>query len=144
MSIVRSTLVIALLVSIPALGLAQEFPKAPPKLKEAEAQGLPRVSTDELKQFMPGKVDCRGAIGRRIKTFKSDGTVDTVGFKGGNPESGTWRFDEANNTCCHTFQGKKGLVDDCFVVFRAPDGTHFFDYNVKTGLFEHTWRRVTE
>jgi hypothetical protein len=144
MSIIRSTLAVALLVSIPALGLAQEFPNAPPKLKEAEAGGLVRVSTEELKQFMPGKVDAKGPVARRIKTFKSDGTVDTVGYKGGNPESGTWRFDEANNTYCHRFQGKKGPVDDCFAVFRAPDGTHFFDYNVKTGFFENSWRRVTE
>jgi hypothetical protein len=144
MSIIRSTLAGALLVSIPALGLAQEFPQAPPKLKEAEAQGLPRVGTEELKQFMPGKVDSKGAIGRRIKTFKSDGTVDTVGYKGGNPESGTWRFDEANNTYCHTFQGKRNSAEDCFAVFRAADGAHFFDYNVKTGFFEHTWRHIAE
>ena len=144
MSMIRSSLAVALLVSIPALGLAQEFPKAPPKLKEAEAQGLPRVSTAELKQFMPGKVDAKSPTARRIKTFKSDGTVDTIGYKGGNPESGTWRFDEANNTYCHMFQGKKGPVDDCFAVFRAADGTYFFDYNVKTGFFEHTWQRVAE
>lgn len=144
MSIIRSSLVVVLLASIPVFGLAQEFPKAPPKQKEAEAQGLPRVSTDELKQFMPGKVDTKGVTGRRIRTFKSDGTVDAIGYKGGNPASGTWRFDEANNTYCHTFQSKKGLVDDCFAVFQSPDGAHFFDYNVKTGFFEHTWRRVTE
>jgi hypothetical protein len=140
----RSVVILSLFVASTAISHATEFPTEPPKLKDAEAQGLSRVSTDELKQFMPGKVDAKGPIGRRIKTFKSDGTVDTVGYKGGNAESGTWRFDEANNTYCHKFQGKKGPVDDCFAVFRAPDDVHFFDYNVKTGFFEHTWRRVTE
>ncbi len=140
----RSTLAVTLLVFIPALGLAQDFPKAPPKLKEAEAQGLTRVNTEALGQIIVGKIDSKGVKGRRIKTFKSDGTVDTVGYKSGDPESGTWRFDEANNAYCHSFQSKKGPVDDCFAVFQAPDGTHFFDYNIKTGFFEHIWRRVTE
>jgi len=140
----RSAVIFSMFVASTAIAYAQEFPTAPPKLKDAEAQGLVRVSTEGLKQFMPGKVDSKGTIGRRIKTFKSDGTVDTVGYKGGNPESGTWRFDEANNIYCHTFHGKKFSGEDCFAVFRAADGAHFFDYNVKTGFFEHTWLRVTE
>ena len=145
MSILRSTLAVALLVSIPAIGLAQEFPQAPPKLKEAETQGLPRVSTEELKEFLPGKLDGLGPLGHRIKTFKSDGSVDRTSYSGKKaPDSGTWRFDEANNTYCQTFRGKMGSQEDCFAVFRAPDGTHFFDYDVKTGFFERTWRRVTE
>lgn len=140
----RSTIVLAMFMASAMTAYAEDFPKAPPRLKDAEAGSLARVSTDELKQFMPGKVDSKGPIGRRIKMFKSDGTVDTVGYKSGNAESGTWRFDEANNTYCHRFQGKKGVVDDCFAVFRAPDGPHFFEYNVKTGFLERTWRRVTE
>lgn len=141
---IRSGLLIVVLASMPVLGLAQEFPKAPPKLKEAEAAGLPRVSTEELKQFLPGKMDAKGPLGRHIKTFKPDGTVDRVGHRSGETESGTWRFDEAGNVYCNTIRGKKSFEENCFAVFRAPDGTHFFDYEVETGFFLRTWRRVPE
>ena len=144
MSMIRSSLAVALLVSIPALGLAQAFPTAPPKLKEAEAQGLPRVSTEELKQLLLGKVDSKGVKNRHIVTFKADWAVDIVSNRGVNPRSGTWRLDDASNSYCHKFQDGTSSDEDCFAVFRAPDGTHFFDYNIKTGFFEHTWRHVTE
>ncbi len=147
MSAVRSALLIVVLASVSVPGLAQEFPRAPPKLKEAEAQGLPRVSTAELKQLMPGKVDSKSPLLRRIKTFKADGTVDTNAYWGGDPVSGTWRFDETNNAYCQQFPSAKNVADrreNCFAVFRAPDGTHFFDYDAKTGFFEHTWRRISE
>lgn len=80
-------------------------------MKEAEAQGLSRVGTEELKQYILCKVDAKGVKARRIKTFKADGTVDTVGYKHGNPESGTWRFDETSNAYCHQFPGAKNSAE---------------------------------
>ena len=47
---------------------------------------------------------------------------------------GTWRIDEKSNAYCNTFTGKKGTEEGCFAVFRAPDGTHYFDYEVDTGF----------
>lgn len=144
MSVIRSALFIAALACMPLPGLSQEFLKAPPKLKEVEAAGLPRVSIEELKQFIPGKMDTKGPLGRHIKTFRPDGTADRVGHGSGHLETCTWRFDEANNTYCNTFRGKKSIAENCFAIFRAPDGTHSFDYDVDTGFFQRTWRRISE
>ena len=139
----RSTVLVSMFVASTAISHAEEFPTEPPKLKDAESQGLVRVSTEELKQFMPGKVDSKGPTGRRIKTFKADGSVDTTGF-GSRDSTGTWRLDEKKNTYCQSFQERRSYMVRCFAVFRAPDGIHYFDYNIDTGFFEHTWRRATE
>lgn len=61
----RSAMVLSMLMASSAMSHAQEFPAAPPKLKDAEAQGLVRASIEELKQFMPGKVESRGPLGGR-------------------------------------------------------------------------------
>jgi hypothetical protein len=126
-----------------SLGHAAEFPTAPPKLKDAEAQGLYRMSTAELKEFLPGITESRGVKGKHKKTFKPDGSVDRTGF-GSKEATGTWRFDEKNNAYCNAFTEKKGYQENCFAVFRAPDGTHYFDYEIDTGSYSHVWRRATE
>ena len=142
MSTIRSAVLATLLVSMPALGLAQDFPKAPPRLKDAEAQGLVRVSAAELKESLPGTWVQKGTRGKRNKTFNPDGTAYRTGFiemEG----SGTWHIDEKNNGYCNTFRGKALADDGCFAVFRAPDGTHYFDYEVDTGFYHAVRRRTT-
>lgn len=143
---IRSAMLLSIFVASTAISLAAEFPTAPPRLKDAEAQGLVRMSTTELKEFLPGKVESQGPLGGRVKTFKADGSVDrtAVGQKEGTEGSGTWRFDEQNNVYCEAFQEKRRYRDECFAVIRAPDSTHYFDYEVKTGFFTHAWRRATE
>lgn len=120
---------------------AEEFPSAPPRLKDAEVQGLQRVSVEELKQFIPGKVISKGPTGKHKKDFKPDGSVWRSGFRE-KEGAGKWRFDEKNNAYCNAFQEKKGYQENCFAVFRAPDGTHFIDYETDTGFFAHVWRRA--
>lgn len=123
--------------------MQQIFRQRPPKLKDAEAQGLYRMNTTELKAFMPGKVETKGTRGGYVKTFKADGSVDRADLVLGEG-TGTWRFDEKNNACCNAFKEKKGYQENCFAVFRAPDGAHYFSYEVDTGFYAHTWRRVIE
>ncbi|GEM_PF-1438683 len=132
--------------------LAQEFPGAPPNLKEMEAKGLPRVSAEELKGFFPGVVDSKGTKGRHIITHNPDGSFLRKGFKHGLADvKGTWRIDEKNNTYCRGVpkQGrglvaKGGYEENCFAVFRDPDGIHHFDYDVQDGFFAHVWRKATD
>lgn len=134
----------------PLSGLADEFPTAPPKLKEMEAKGLPRLTADELKAFFPGVVDSKGTKGRHIITHNPDGTCLRKAFKHGlSDDSGTWRIDDKDNTYCRAMPKgkgvvKKGVEENCFAVFRAPDGIHFFDYDVQDGFYAHTWRKASE
>ena len=130
-------------VASTAITYAEEFPTAPPKLKDAEAQGLVRMSTAELKESLPGKWEEKGTKGKRLKTLNPDGSAYRTGF-GQMEGSGTWRIDEKNNAFCNTFTGKKGAEEGCFAVFRAPDGTHYFDYEVGSGFFQRVRRRATE
>jgi hypothetical protein len=142
MPVSRFLLAATFALSAASCALAAEFPSAPPKLKDAEAQGLQRVNVEELKQFLPGKVLSKGVKGKHKKDFKADGSVWRSGF-GAKETTGTWRFDEKNNAYCNAFQEKKGYQENCFAVFRAPDGTHFFDYENDTGFYTHTWRQDT-
>ena len=139
-----------LLMSFNAAGYAQEFPTAPPNLKEMEAKGLPRLSAEELKAFFPGVIDSKGTKGRHILTFNADGTLLRKPFKHGlSEDTGTWKIDEKNNTHCVSLPKGKGVVkkgydENCFATFRAPDGVHFFDYDVSDGFYAHVWRKAAE
>lgn len=145
-----AVLAAALSMSVGAPSFAQEFPTAPPKLKEMEEKGLPRLSAEELRTFFPGVIDSRGTKGRHLITSKPDGTLLRKGFKQGLPDHpGTWRIDDKSNTHCRSMQrgtgmAKKGLEETCFATFRAPDGVHFFDYDVADGFYAHTWRKAPE
>lgn len=136
-------MVLSMLAASTAQTFGAEFPTAPPKLKDAEAQGLVRMSTEELKEFLPGKMVSVGVTGKHKRIFNPDGTADRTGF-GEKESTGTWRFDEKNNAYCNAFKEKKGIHETCFAVFRAPDGTHYFDYEVDTGFYSHVWRRATK
>jgi hypothetical protein len=137
LSVIFSTLALVLSAS---LAHSEEFPSAPSKLKEAEAQGLKRATLEELKAFIPGTIISKGVAGKHTKTFNPDGTVHRTGF-GDKEDTGKWRFDEKNNTYCNGFIEKKGYEETCFVVLRATDGKHFFDYDIDTGFYSHVWRR---
>lgn len=100
------------------------MPKAPVNLKDAETQGLQRLSVEELKAFIPGVHEVRGTTGKSAKYFKPDGGFERKGFK---EFSGTWRFDPGKNAYCLDVQKKKGFDESCFAVFRAPAGGFYFD-----------------
>ena len=137
----RSAILISLFVAATGHAFAENFPTAPPKLKEAEAQGLQRVSMDELKQLIPGTLITKGTTGKHKRTFKPDGSIDRTGY-GVMESTGTWRFDEKHTAYCNAFKGKKAFRENCFAVFRAPDGIHYFDYEINTGHYSHVWRRA--
>ncbi|MDP1644828.1 MAG: hypothetical protein Q8L71_04920 [Thiobacillus sp.] len=139
----RFDLLFSMFVASATIAYAAEFPTAPPKQKDAETQGLYRMSTAELKEFLPGKIDSKGVTGKHMKIFKPDGSVYRTGFRA-KEGTGTWRFDEKNNAYCNAFIEKKGYQEGCFAVFRAPDGAHYFDYEIDTGFYAHAWRRATE
>lgn len=140
---IRSALLLSVFLASTAISHAAEFPTAPPRLKDAEAIGLHRMNATELKAFMPGKLESKGVRGGYVKTFKADGSVDRTDLALGEG-TGTWRFDEKNNAFCNAFKEKKGYQENCFAVFRAPDEVHYFSYEIDTGFYAHTWRRVTE
>ena len=129
--------------------LAEEFPSAPPNLKEVESKGMPRLSAEELKAFFPGVIVSRssisGQIGTHVITHNSDGTYERKGLKKSVVViRGKWRIDEKNNTYCRDFTGKKGYENNCFAVFKAPDGIHYFDYDVQDGLYAYVWRKSSD
>ncbi|MBZ0068971.1 MAG: hypothetical protein K8F26_09160 [Thiobacillus sp.] len=139
----RSAALLAMFLASTAIAQAEAFPKAPPRLKDAEAQGLVRMNAAELKESLPGKWKLKGTRGKREKTFNPDGSADRSGF-GEMEGAGTWRIDEQNNAYCNTFSGKKGIEEGCFAVFRVPDGTHYFDYEIDTGFYHGVRRREGE
>lgn len=116
------------------------FPRAHPRnLHEAQAQGLHRLSADELKAFIPGTME---AVGIRhgkgkIRIYHPDGSFEAQGFQ---MRKGTWRIDSKDSTWCRTVEKKMRDQENCFAVFRAPDGIHFFDYDVADSFYAGTWR----
>ena len=139
MSYARHAIFVALFTATSVL--AQGGSQAPVNLKEAEAQGLQRLSVEDLKAFMPGIHEEQGTTGKSTKYFKPDGGFEPRGIK---DFTGSWRFDEGRNGYCLDVYKKKGMEKTCFAVFRAPDGTHYFDYEVDTGFYSHVWRRATK
>jgi hypothetical protein len=143
----RYSIILAAALVMPfSMCFAQEFPAAPPKLKEMEAQGLLRVSAEDLKAHFPGIVDWKGVTSRRIITHNPDGSLVSKGFKHGFADIlGKWRIDEKNNTYCKALPKQRGGIEEhCFAVFRASDGVHFFDYDVKDGLYVGVWRKSSD
>lgn len=143
----------AVLVMPVTASFAQEFPTAPPNLKEVEATGLPRLSVEDLKAMLPGVVDSKGPKGRHLITQNADGTCLRKAAKRGvgQDASGTWRVDEKNDAYCRSLpkmgkgiMAKGGYEENCFAVFRAPDGIHYFDYDVQDGFYAHVWRKTSE
>lgn len=135
------------------VSFAQEFPTAPPNIKEAESRGLPRLGVEDLKAVLPGVVDSKGVKGRHLITQNVDGTCLRKAAKHavGQDASGTWRIDEKNDTYCRSLpkmgrgvMAKGGYEEHCFAVFRAPDGIHYFDYDVQDGFYAHVWRKASE
>jgi hypothetical protein len=119
---------------------AAEFGKELVNQKEAEAQGLQRVNLEELKKLIPGILKVKDFKGKkRILTFNPDGSVDR------KDQTGKWNFDEGKNAYCVAFEDKKfqkGNEKHCFAVFRAKDGSNFFDFDVENGFFAHQWHPV--
>ncbi|MCR4304676.1 MAG: hypothetical protein NUV63_10710 [Gallionella sp.] len=66
MSTFRSAILVPLFMAVATTTFAADFPQAPPNQKEAEAQGLQRVSLEELKKFIPGIVGNKGFRGESI------------------------------------------------------------------------------
>ena len=132
--------VLALLLAATAQAENLIFPKGPPRMKDAEAQGLQRVRAEELKALFPGTSKSVAAAGRGFRTFKPDGVFEIKTFQ---DLKGTWRIDEKNNAYCMAARVAGKYGDECFAVFRAPDGTHYFDYDIEDGAYSRTWRPAT-
>lgn len=124
MSYARHSILVALFAATSVLAQEGGAPKAPVNLKEAEAQGLQRLSVGDLKAFIPGIHEVKGTTGKSTKYFKPDGSFERKGFK---DFTGSWHFDEGKNGYCLDVYKKKGLEKTCFAVFRAPEGNYFFD-----------------
>jgi hypothetical protein len=135
MSYARHAIFIALFTATSVLAQGG-IPQAPVNLKEAEAQGLQRLSVEDLKAYMPGTHKETGTEGKSTKYFKPDGGFVRKGLKEFN---GSWRFDEAKNAYCLDVYKKKGQEKTCFAVFRAPAGNYYFDYDLENGFYSHSW-----
>jgi hypothetical protein len=135
MSYPQTAMPVALFTATPVL--AQDAPpKAPVSLKQAEAQGLQRLSVEDLKAFIPGSLTTRSPTGKSTRIFKQDGSFERKSFK---DFSGTWRFDEGKNAYCLEVRKKKGTEKACFAVFRAPKENSYFDYDIENGFYAHTF-----
>jgi hypothetical protein len=118
------------------------FPKDSPKnLKAAESAGLHRLTTEELKAFIPGSMEVlgHGAGKPKLRIYKPGGAFEVHSWR---INKGTWKLDAGANTWCRTVYKKKvqADVEQCFAVFRHPDGVHYYDYDVGDGFHASTWR----
>lgn len=131
-----------------SLAFAQDFPQAPPLIKEAETLGLSRVRADELRSLLQGPLQFFGEsyMGQpksSLMVFSPDGTVERKDVDASL--KGTWNIEDSNHVYCTAFTfKKKGFQKNCFAVFRAPDGIHYFDYDVSKGFDAHVWRPATQ
>jgi hypothetical protein len=133
----RYVLLASLLMATATDAYAAEFGKELVNQKEAEAQGLKRVNLEELKKLIPGILKVKDFKGKkRILTFNPDGSVDR------KDQTGKWNFDEGKNAYCVLFQERMRSEKKCFAVFRAKDGSNFFDFDVENGFFAHQWHPV--
>ena len=135
MSYARQAIIIALFTATSALAQGV-FPQAPVNLKEAEAQGLQRLSVEDLKAFIPGTHETTGTTGKSTRTFKPDGGYVRKAIK---DFTGKWRFDEGKNGYCLDVYKQKGMDKTCFAVFRAREGNYYFDYDLENGFYSHSW-----
>ncbi len=138
LTIIGSILVFALNAGV---AFSANFPKAPHRVNEAEAEGLVRVNADELKELLNGPMNFKGENSRSTLTFSPDGSVER---KGATTLKGKWHINPQKNAYCTAFNLKSGYQENCFAVFRSQDGIHFFDYDVDKGYDVHVWRRATE
>jgi hypothetical protein len=140
-------LTFALLFAAAASQAATVFPSSHPgTLKEAQAQGLQQLSAEELKAFIPGTQEAQGVKGGKrgkLRIFRPDGSFQVEGFE---VRQGTWRIDSANNTWCRTIYKEKEMrdVEQCFASFRAPDGIHYFDFDVGDSFYAGVWRAQSQ
>jgi hypothetical protein len=142
---IRVATLLSLLMVLTCQAAQIEFPKAPLNLKEAESQGLHRMSGEELKPLFPGTMDVRQYNGEERRTVtKADGSLETKFVANQVTATGKWRIDEQNNTYCTGINWKKGYREDCHAIFRAPDGIHYFTYDLKTGFAGGVWRRAAD
>ena len=133
----------ALLATLFMVVATNTFAAPPPNIKAAEAKGLQRVSSEELKKFIPGAMKVKGHKGGKYTlTFKADGSVDRTGGVGLDTQTGKWHFDEKNNAYCSTFEEVMGYQEVCFAVFSAPNGKKFLSYDIEDSFFAHGWRPV--
>ena len=142
MSAIRYLALLLVFVFSAAYADATVFPKDSPKnLKAAESAGLHRLTTDELKAFIPGSMEVlgHGAGKPKLRIFKPDGSFEVQSWR---TNKGTWRMDAGANTWCRTVTKQKTgeEVEQCFAVFRHPDGVHYYDYDVGDGFHASTWR----
>jgi hypothetical protein len=136
--------VLSLLLASPSVYAKDKgsYPDAPPRLKDAEAKGLHRLTIDELKTFFPGTMDLKRHRGGLVtKIFKPDGTVQALSFR---DLDGTWRLDEKRDAYCDRISQKVKRGERCYAVFAAGDGVHYFDYDISDGLQTVVWRRGEE
>ena len=107
---------------------ASAFGQAP-TLAEVKAKDARQLSTDELKQLLPGaKVVSRISTGStRSWENKADGTLTASTDNRGNPQihgstvgNGTWRLDD-RGTYCVTINWPRLEEKWCRYVFKAAD-----------------------
>jgi hypothetical protein len=82
---------------------------------------------------MPGTIQMQGHKGvSKTKTFSPDGTlvIDDARDKGG-----TWKFDQKHDGYGNAIEEENRSAKNCFFVFKAADGVHYFDFDVKSGFY---------
>jgi hypothetical protein len=132
----RHAILITLFAAASVLAQGGGVPQAPLNLKEAEAQGLQRLSVEELKAFMPGVNQTWGTTGKSTRFFNPDGSYERKALK---TFTGKWSLDESKNAYCLDVYKAKGMDKNCFAVFRAAEGNFYFDYDLGDGFYSHTW-----
>jgi hypothetical protein len=126
MSVIQFVFLVSMLESATVPPSAVVIPPGTPlTLKQAERQGLHRLSTAELRQFVPGILERPAA---RRQRAVSDGRASL-------------RIDETTHTYCNIFTRKRNGEESCFAVFRAADGVRHFGYDIKRGGYPHIWLR---
>lgn len=137
------------LFAVAATQAAERFPaKHPMSLKEAQAQGLQRLSAEDLKAFIPGTQESKGPKapggvgGGKLRIFNPDGSFEAQAKQ---QRTGKWRIDSKSNAWCRSLDSSPNMPmqasdEHCFAVFRAPDGVHYFDYDIGDTLYAGVWR----
>jgi uncharacterized cupin superfamily protein len=142
MSRVRYLLFPVLLLAGVAVATDFVFPRDHPlDMRKAQKQGLHRLSAEELRSFMPGSTYAMqgGSKKRKIRVYHPDGSFEGGAFQ---KRRGTWRVDSKGDTWCRIVVIKMQDQDKCFAVFRAPDGVHYFDYDMTDGFYVSVWRPI--
>ena len=142
---IRGLLAVAVPLMMQTCGVrGEDMPAAPSTASEAEAAGLQRVGSPELRQHYGGTrllITNKGQVVRL--RLHADGSLEYLDDSGA-ADTGNWLVQpRKGGTLCRSYSKQMG-GRTCVIYFAAADGVHWFGYGADDGRWRDTTRSLDE